>query len=84
VKIAQIDTHLCTIGEGPVWDVAEQALYFIDILGKKVLCFDPGSGETRSWAVPDVIGSMALRVGGGGIVALTNGVYALNFESGAC
>jgi L-arabinonolactonase len=84
VKITQIDTHRCVIGEGPVWDVAEQALYFIDILGKKVLSFDPLSGETREWDVPDVIGSMALRAGGGAIVALTNGVHTLDFDSGAC
>lgn len=84
MKITQIATQLCTIGEGPVWDVAEQALYFIDILGKKVLRFDPASGETRTWPVPDVIGSMALRAGGGAIVALTNGVYTLDFDSGAC
>ena len=47
MKISQIDTHRCIIGEGPLWDVAEQALYFIDILGKKVLLFDPASGEPR-------------------------------------
>jgi L-arabinonolactonase len=84
VKITQIDTQRCIIGEGPVWDVAEQALYFIDILGKKVLRFDPASGETREWAVPDVIGSMALRVGGGAVVALATGVHTLDFASGAC
>jgi L-arabinonolactonase len=84
LKIEQIDTVRCVIGEGPVWDVAEQALYFIDILGKKVLRFDPLSGETREWDVPDVIGSMALRAGGGAVVALTNGVHTLDFESGAC
>lgn len=84
VRITQIDTPCCVIGEGPVWDVAEQALYFIDILGKKVLRFDPASGKTRTWVVPDVIGSMALRAGGGAIVALTNGVFTLDFASGTC
>jgi L-arabinonolactonase len=84
VKIEQIDTVRCVIGEGPVWDVAEQALYFIDILGKKVLRFDPGSGDTRAWDVPDVIGSMALRASGGAVVALTNGVHTLDFETGSC
>ncbi len=83
MKISQLETPQCMIGEGPVWDVAEQALYFIDILGKKVLRFDPASDETRTWDVPDVIGSMAIREGGGAIVALTNGVHALDFESGA-
>jgi L-arabinonolactonase len=84
VTITQVETPRCIIGEGPVWDVAEQALYFIDILGKKVLRFDPAVGATRTWDVPDVIGSMALRSGGGAIVALTNGVHTLDFESGAC
>jgi L-arabinonolactonase len=84
VKISKVETQRCIIGEGPVWDVAEQALYFIDILGKKVLRFDPVSGETRDWAVPDVIGSMALRAGGGAVVALATGVHTLDFDSGAC
>jgi sugar lactone lactonase YvrE len=84
MKITQVETQRCIIGEGPVWDVAEQALYFIDILGKKVLRFDPVSGTTHDWAVPDVIGSMALRAGGGAVVALATGVHTLNFESGTC
>jgi L-arabinonolactonase len=84
VKISQVETQRCIIGEGPVWDVAEQALYFIDILGKKVLRFDPASGQTQTWDVPEVIGSMALREGGGAVVALASGVHTLDFESGTC
>jgi L-arabinonolactonase len=84
VKISQVETQRCTIGEGPVWDVAEQALYFIDILGKKVLRFDPASGQTQTWDVPEVIGSMALRESGGAVVALASGVHTLDFESGTC
>jgi L-arabinonolactonase len=84
VKITQVKTHRCIIGEGPVWDVAEQALYFIDILGRKVLRFDPANGVTREWVVPDIIGSMALRAGGGAVVALANGVHTLDFETGIC
>jgi len=84
LNISKIDAPRCMVGEGPVWDVAEQALYFIDILGKKVLRFDPASGETRSWDVPDIIGSMAIRAGGGAIVALANGIHTLDFETGTC
>jgi L-arabinonolactonase len=84
VKISQVETQRCSIGEGPVWDVAEQALYFIDILGKKVLRFDPASGQTQTWDVPEVIGSMALREDGGAVVALASGVHTLDFESGTC
>jgi sugar lactone lactonase YvrE len=82
VKITRVETQRCKVGEGPVWDVAEQALYFVDIVGKLVLRHDPATGETRSWAVPGIIGSMALRAGGGAIVALQDGVHTLDFTSG--
>ncbi|MBC7985997.1 MAG: SMP-30/gluconolactonase/LRE family protein [Sphingomonadaceae bacterium] len=82
MRIERIDAPRCLVGEGPLWDVAEQALYFIDIVGKKVHRHDPAEGSTRSWDVPEVIGSMALREQGGAIVALPDGVYSLDFASG--
>jgi L-arabinonolactonase len=83
MKVHKVDTLHCMAGEGPVWDVAEQALYFVDIVGRKVHRYHPSSGQTRSWEVPKVIGSMALREQGGAIVALPNGVHALDFGTGA-
>ena len=83
MKIERIDTPHCLVGEGPLWDVAEQALYFIDIVGKAVHRHDPASGQTRSWDVGQIIGSMALREGGGAIVALKDGIHTLDFETGA-
>ena len=82
MKIERIPTTPCLVGEGPVWDVAEQALYFIDIVGKVVHRFDPSSGQTRSWDVGQIIGSMALREQGGAIVALKDGIFTLDLVSG--
>lgn len=82
MEINRLNLPRRSVGEGPVWDVAEQALYYIDILDKKVLRWDPVSGEHREWPVPDMIGSMALREGGGAIVALVDGVHSLDFDSG--
>lgn len=82
MKITRVETQRCQVGEGPLWDVAEQALYFVDIVGRLVLRHDPATGETRSWPVPGTIGSMALRAGGGAIVALPDGIYTLDFASG--
>ncbi len=82
MKISLLDTASCLVGEGPVWDVREQALYFVDIVGKKVFRYSPETGETRSWDVPGMIGSLALREKGGAIVALKEGVYALDFGTG--
>jgi sugar lactone lactonase YvrE len=65
-----------------VWDAAEQALYYIDIVAKAVFRWDPASGDLKRWDVPDIVGSMALREGGGAIVALGSGVHSLDFATG--
>jgi sugar lactone lactonase YvrE len=83
MQITQLALPKCQVGEGPVWDVAEQALYYVDILDKKVMRWDPASDDLRGWDVPDMIGSMALRESGGAIVALPDGVHTLDFTSGA-
>ena len=82
MQIVKLDLPKCKVGEGPVWDVAEQALYYIDIVEKAVFRWDPQSGARRRWDVPDIIGSMALREGGGAIVALGSGVHSLDFAGG--
>jgi L-arabinonolactonase len=83
MRITRLELPRCSVGEGPVWDVAEQALYHVDILEKRVFRWDPASGEHCGWAVPAMIGSMALREAGGAIVALPDGIHALDFASGA-
>lgn len=72
-----------TLGEGPVWDVEQQRLYWIDSFDGRVLrCTDDGR-ELRAWDVGQKIGSMALRKhGDAAIVALQNGLYNLDLPSG--
>jgi L-arabinonolactonase len=82
MRIERLPTTQCLVGEGPVWDAATRALYFIDIVGKVVHRFEPSSGRTRSWNVGQIIGSMALREQGGAIVALKDGIFALDLDSG--
>jgi sugar lactone lactonase YvrE len=84
MKITRLDVPQCSVGEGPVWDVRSQRLYWIDILEKKVHCLDPATGAVQSWSVPQIIGSMAIRKDGGAIVALASGVHTLDFASGEC
>lgn len=84
MKITPLDVPRCSVGESPLWDVVEQALYWIDLLGRKVFRYDPASGITREWSVPDVIGSMALTTDGAAIVALAGGVFRLTPATGAC
>jgi sugar lactone lactonase YvrE len=83
MEISKLDLPKCKVGEGPVWDVAEQALYYIDIVEKAVFRWDPASSDVKRWDMPDIIGSMALREDGGAIVALGAGVHTLDFTTGA-
>ncbi|MBY6152951.1 SMP-30/gluconolactonase/LRE family protein [Vannielia litorea] len=74
-----------TLGEGPIWDVEQQRLYFIDSMDGRVFRCTETGGEVRAWDVPGKIGSMALRKdGNGAIVALQNGFHLLDFETGEC
>jgi L-arabinonolactonase len=52
------------LGEGPLWDVDEQRLYWIDSHGKSVHRCDARGQDQRSWRVPEHIGSLCLREAG--------------------
>lgn len=71
------------LGEGPLWDVAEQRLYWIDSLKPAVHRCDPDGRNVKTWPLPEHIGSMALREKGGAVLALRTGFHFLDFDSGA-
>lgn len=72
-----------TLGEGPVWDVEQQRLYWIDSADGRILRCTEDGRELRAWDVGQKIGSMALRhTGEAAIVALQNGVHSLDLASG--
>lgn len=71
------------LGEGPVWCPRERALYFVDSLEPAVKRLDPTTGAVRSWPVPDLVGCLALREGGGLVVALRRGFHTLDLATGA-
>ena len=71
-----------TLGEGPLWDVHEQRLYWVDGLEKEIWRCAPDGSDVRRWRVPSIVGSMALRRGGGAVLALENGFHLFDFETG--
>jgi sugar lactone lactonase YvrE len=83
MRITRVDTRRCGGGEGALWDVTGQALFYFDIWACKVHRYDPASGSTQSWDVPSIITSLALREGGGVVAALDDGIYGLDLETGA-
>lgn len=71
------------LGEVPVWDVAEQALYWVDIEGALLQRFVPATGARRSWHLPERVCAFALREAGGLVLALASGFAFFDPETGA-
>ena len=65
-----------------MWDPVDGVLYWIDSKGPSISRYDPRSGSVRAWPVPADIGSMALRQVGGAVVALSDGFYSFDFDTG--
>lgn len=70
------------LGEGPLWDVKKQKLYWIDSYGSKIFRADENGNGVESWDVPEKIGSLALREDGGAVLSLANGFHLFDFETG--
>jgi sugar lactone lactonase YvrE len=64
-----------SLGECPLWSVAEQVLYWIDINAPSLNRFDPATGDNVAMPMPESIGSYALRERGGFVVALRSGIW---------
>ena len=66
------------LGESPMWSVAEQKLYWVDIDARELHRFDPATGfdECRSFADP--VGCFAFVEGGGLLLAMKAGFALLD------
>lgn len=82
LRIELIVDARAALGEGPLWDVEEQRLYWIDSLGPAVHVCDARGGSRHTWPLPEPIGSLALRKGGGAIISLKSGFHFLDLNSG--
>lgn len=83
-RVLDCGNHL---GEGPIWDVEEGCLYWVDGTGHRVgnpsiYRLDPHSGKLNTWSLDHDVGAMALRKGGGAVLALDTGFYFFDFDSG--
>jgi sugar lactone lactonase YvrE len=71
------------LGEGPFWDGDGRRLLWVDSEGPEVHIFLPRTGTDRRIGVGQTIGCIVLRAQGDALVALANGVFALDLESGS-
>jgi sugar lactone lactonase YvrE len=73
------------LGEGPIWSVDEQALYWVDIDGKKIQRYSPSTKQYEATPMPIKVSLLAFRKAGGFVCGTENGLYfwhpgTLDFE----
>jgi sugar lactone lactonase YvrE len=61
------------LGEGPTWSVDEQALYWVDIYGKRIERFDPETSQRHTFHLPCQVGAVVFRQKGGFVLAADRG-----------
>ena len=84
MRIETVGTTRDLLGECPLWDEREQALYWIDSRRCRVQRCAPTGAALRQWTLPQEIGSIALCDGGSLLVALEDGFWLLELDSAAC
>lgn len=52
---------MAQLGEGPVWSERRQALFWVDILGRRLHCYTPRGSGVRSWNFDEEISAVAER-----------------------
>lgn len=70
------------LGEGPLWSVREQALYWVDIMGHAFHRFHPGTGAHERYPIGQPVGTVVLRQSGGYVLALQHGLAFWNKDTG--
>ena len=75
------------LGEGPIWNAEEEALYWIDAWQPLILRFRPADARVDTWRLPEPlnyqpIGSLVFRERGGLVVAMKSGFHFLDLRTG--
>ena len=68
--------------EGPIWDAATARLWWVDITGERVHCFDPETSEHSSWSTVGQPGGVVLGAMGEPVVASPEGLAVLDRTTG--
>jgi sugar lactone lactonase YvrE len=69
------------LGEGPVWDARDRALYWVDIKGQRIFRRAFEGGEVTHWRPPFPVCSLAPRKSGGFVAGSENGFAFVDFEA---
>ncbi|SDI56505.1 SMP-30/gluconolactonase/LRE family protein [Natribacillus halophilus] len=64
-----------SLGEGPVWNHGEQALYWVDINGQIIYKWQSDEEEPHAYHLPEKVGCLSMRERGGLLLGMENGFF---------
>ena len=70
------------LGEGPVWDAARRAVWFVDIKGRKLHRYGVDDGAKTSWDTPDQTGFALPAEDGSLVCGVRGGLHRFDPDSG--
>ena len=70
------------LGEGAFWNHRTQEFYWVDIIGKSLHIYNPKTKTNKSFPTPSSIGTVVPKNSSEAVIALADGVYIMNTESG--
>lgn len=75
------DDRVCELGEGPFWHPLREALFWFDILGKRLLCRD--AEGPREWQFAEMVSAAGVIDRDELLIASETALFRFNLETGA-
>lgn len=81
-SIDRLGDAITDAAESPVWRPCDASIWWLDISKHCLLCTSLASAQTRSWSLPSAPGCIALAADDTIVLALADGWYQFDEESG--
>ena len=78
MKVSSLGNPICHLGEGPIWNVTEQTIYWTDIREKRLWKFNPETKKAEiAWQGDRMVGGYAFTKSNDMVLCTDDGVYKL-------
>jgi sugar lactone lactonase YvrE len=80
VEFTLIDAPQTVIGEGPMWSVRDQVLYWIDVVSRRIFRLRPETGRVDVRDLPYAPSAVIPRASGGLLLITKKGMALMDFD----
>jgi len=81
-KLECVHKGICHLGEGPVWNVQQQKLFWTDIFKQEILVYNPDTKSSKVFRKGNLkVGGFAFTHSGAIVLCTDRGIYTLSINS---